>query len=360
MIFKKYQKYLLRIYVNNLISVSLVFLIISFIISIFEEIKFFETKEVDLYYPIVLTLLNLPSVLYEIWPFIFLIVSIFFFIYLNDRDEIDLLKSNGIDNLQLLKFLSTVSILFGLIIIVFYYTFSSSLKNQYLLFKNKFTGGNEYLAVVNESGLWIKENIENNINIINALKFEGNHLEDLTITQVDTKYKTAKTMISKKADISSKLWLLKDVEVYNYEMQKEKFKTLIYQSSFDGEIISNLFSNLNSLNIYQLHRLSNNYKRIGYSTTEIKIHLNKIYSLPFYLLFMTILGSILMIKLKFIKSKLLILIIGVFASVMVYYLNYFSSLFGSNETIPITLSVWLPVFILSLTCLMGMVKINEI
>ena len=46
-------------------------------------------------------------------------------------------------------------------------------------------------------------------------------------------------------------------------------------------------------------------------------------------------------------------------SALVYYINFFSSLFGSNETIPIVLSIWLPHLILFLICLLGGVKINE-
>ena len=37
---------------------------------------------------------------------------------------------------------------------------------------------------------------------------------------------------------------------------------------FNGEIISNLFSNLNALNIYELHKLSNSYFKIGYSNKK--------------------------------------------------------------------------------------------
>ena len=71
-------------------------------------------------------------------------------------------------------------------------------------------------------------------------------------------------------------------------MEKNKFKSYVYNSTFDGEIISNLFSNLNALNIYELHELSKNYSKIGYSNTEIKIHLNK-NIVCLYFLLMTIL-----------------------------------------------------------------------
>ena len=55
-----------------------------------------------------------------------------------------------------------------------------------------------------------------------------------------------------------------------------------------------------------------------------------------------------MMKFKFLKTKFFTVITGISVSVLVYYINYFSSLFGSNETIPIMMSIWLPHLILFL------------
>jgi len=74
---------------------------------------------------------------------------------------------------------------------------------------------------------------------------------------------------------------------------------------------------------------------------------------------MTIIGSMLMLKFKFIKSRFFMLVIGVFFSVIIYYINYFSTLFGTNETVPAELSIWLPMVILVLVCILGLIKISE-
>ena len=133
----------------------------------------------------------------------------------------------------------------------------------------------------------------------------------------------------------------------------------MYQSSFNGEIISNLFSNLNSLNLFQLIKLSDNYSKIGYSNTEVKVHLNKLFSMPVFFVLMTVLGFLIMITFKFLKSKFFTIVFGVFVSVIVYYINYFSSLFGSNATMPVVVSIWTPHLILFLICTMGIIRINE-
>jgi len=359
MIIKKYQRYLVKTYFYHFIIITLIFLSLSFILNFFEELKFFDDYEVDSYYPVLLALLNTPSILFELFPFIFLITIKFFYIYINERNEIEILKNNGINYFKILTILSIFSISIGIIILIFYYSFSSSLKSHYYNLKNNFSDKNEYLAVVNESGLWIKEEIDDTINIIHAKKFKENLIENVTISQTNSNFKKPNTIIAEKADISKKKWKLINVKIISYNGENNKYSNYSYKSSFDGEIIANLFANLNSLNIYELYKLSENYSKIGYSTTNVMVHLNKLYSMPIFFLLMTVLGFLIMVKFKFIKTKFFTVVIGVFVSVIVYYLNYFSSIFGANETLPISLSIWLPHLILLLVCSTAMVRLNE-
>ena len=81
--------------------------------------------------------------------------------------------------------------------------------------------------------------------------------------------------------------------------------------------------------------------------------------MPVFYLLMTILGFIIINKYKKLKSKFFVIIFGVFVSVIIYYLNYFSSLLGNNGVIPIYLAVWVPLLILFLICNIGLLKINE-
>ncbi len=106
-------------------------------------------------------------------------------------------------------------------------------------------------------------------------------------------------------------------------------------------------------------RLKENYKSIGYSATEVRLHLNKIFSIPLYLTLTTIIGALLMFKLNFIRSKFFLVVIGVLVSVIFYYINYFSILFGKNETLPVEASVWLPQILIFLVCSLGLTKLNE-
>ena len=129
---KIYKTYILKSYLSYFLIVSLVFCLLTFFLNILEEIVFFEKYEVGLYYPIFLTLLNTPSVLFEIFPFIFLIASQLFFIKFKENEELNLLKITGIDNFSLIRLLIYLSLALGIIITVLFYSFSYHL--SYILY----------------------------------------------------------------------------------------------------------------------------------------------------------------------------------------------------------------------------------
>ncbi len=359
MIIKRYQSYIGKLFIQKFIKISIVFFCVVILVNFFEEVRFSEKYEIEIFYVIYLSILNAPSLIFEILPFIFFITIIFFYLELIENNEIEILNTNGISNLQIIYLITLVTILSGIFLLLFYYTLSSSFKSQYLDIKNRFSNSNEYLAVVNDDGLWIKEEIDNKMYIIHAEKLKKNELKYLTINEASKYYDSKNTILAESADIISKNWKLKDVSILNENGNSKKLKSLVYNSTFDGEIISNLFSNLNALNIYELHKLSNSYSNIGYSNTDIKIHLNKIYSMPVFYILMTILGFVIINKLKHFKSKFFLIVLGIFISVIIYYLNYFSSLLGNNGVLPIYLAVWVPLLILFLICNIGLLKINE-
>ena len=359
MIIKFYQNYLIKTFVKELTIVSLVFISLVFILNVISEIRFFLNADTGFYYPIFITLLNIPSVLFEIFPFIFLISTQLFFVKLYEKNELIILKNYGIDNLKLLKILVLTSISIGFLITTLFYTFSSSLKHSYLYFKHQHSEDQKYLAVVNQNGLWIKDEIDNKINIINADRIEKYELKDITISQLDINFNLIRTIKASSANIIKNKWDLKEAEIFTIGKPKQASETIEFNTNFNIEKINNMFSDLSSLNFFELFNLHKDYKLFGYSTTEIESHLHNLFSMPIYLTIMATIGVILMFQIQLYSSKALNISIGVIVSVLIYYLNYFINLLGKNEYVPIEISIWMTQLILFIICIMGNLKINE-
>ena len=359
MILSTYQNFILKSYFKNLLVIILIFSFLIFFLNILEEIKFFNELNLGIFYPILLTLLNVPNLLFDLFPFIFLIGTQFFFLSLIEKEELNIFKNFGLENFKIFKILIFSTFISGVLICTLYYNFSASMKHSYLSFKNKYSKDNKYLAVVNENGLWIRDEINNQINIISAQKFKFEILEDITISQFDKKFNLVKTITAKNANIDKKYWKLNNAIEFKDSQPPLEYKTKTFESNFNKEKVDNLYSNLSSLNIFQLKNLYKDYKSLGYSTLNVESHLHKIYSYPLYITIMTIIGGILMLNVNYKINKTFTFIIGVLFSVIIYYLYYFFNLLGTSERVPIVVASWMPIVILSLFCVMGIIKINE-
>ena len=258
MILKTYQIYLSKVFTSTLIKTFLVFASLAFILNIFEEVNFFKDLKVSLTLPIFLTFLNIPSIIFDIFPFIFLISAQFAFIKLMDQNEINVLKNFGLDNLKIIKILSFLSFIFGIFIITIYYNFSSSLKYSFLNLKNSYAKDNKYLAVITENGIWIKDERDENINIINANSFKNKKLYDVDIVQFDKNFDFKNNIISSSISVENKTWKIDKALISDAKGKFREITDYNLKTNLNYNDINSLYSNLSSLNIFELNKLRKN------------------------------------------------------------------------------------------------------
>ena len=357
--FKIYEKYIIKKFFGKFFTISLIFLSLTIILNIFEEISFFKNMNNNFLTPYFLTLLNSPITLFEIFPFIFLISTQLLFYEIFKKDELILLKNSGLSNLKIITTLFFSSLLLGFLMIVVYYNLASKLKFYYTDIKNNFTNDNKYLAVVNDSGLWLKDETSESILIVKSNYIKKNYLINVIINQFDFEFNHLKTIQSNKVDISSKKWVIYSPIITEKNITSQKLSKLQIYSNFDEDKINNLFSNFSTLNLLELFYLKKDYEGLGYSSDEIMIHLLKLFSTPFFYALMTVLSAVIMFNINKKNSLFFHVVLGIFVSVLIYYLNFMFISLGNTGKIPIDISVFLPILFISMITLIGLIKINE-
>jgi len=334
----KYKKFMLNQYLLSFTKVTLVFSSIIIVMNLFEEVSFFKNQEKFLI-PLILTFVNLPSLLFEIFPFIFFLSSIFFYSNLIEKNELNIFRLNGITNFKILFYLSQINFLIGVLIILIFYNLSSNLKHFYLEIKNQYSSDGKYLAVITANGLWIRDIIDNKINYINAEKLAQNNIKNVTITEFDKDFNLVNILQAEQAEIKTKIWKLKNV-VINSNNEINKIDYLDFNSNFDNDKILSIFNNFSALSLKELQTLKKDYELIGYDTSQLESYKYKLYSFPVNAVLMVSIASILMLKLKHNKSKLQNISLGIIISVIIYYINYFISAFSEINEISMIISVW--------------------
>ena len=355
---KTYIKFIINLFNTSLLKVFIIFFFIILISNVLEQVEFFKKIDIDFFYLLFLSFLNTPNIVFEILPFIFLLSTQIFFIQLMDKNELEIFKYSGLNNIKIMKVLGIYSFILGLIFITFFYNISSVLKSSYLLIKNGYSADDKYLAVITKNGIWIKDEINDSINIINAERLEDEFLIDVSITRFNKNYDILEILQSKKVNITSKKWTLFN-PILSKKNSQSTLNKIILESNFDIKRINSLFSNLSSLSIIDLINLRNSYVSLNYSVTDIDSHLLKIATYPIYLTLVTIFSAIIMFNIGYQKNTFFKIMIGILLSVVIYYINNFLSVLGTNEKIPLVLSIFLPLILLSILNFISIIKLNE-
>ena len=181
---------------------------------------------------------------------------------------------------------------------------------------------------------------------------------NVSITQFNNNFDLISIINAKKIDISSFHWKIYEPLIIR-ENKEDKVNDMILQSNFDLKRINSLFSNLSSLTLFELISLRKNYKILNYSLIDIDSHLYKIATYPIYLTLITIFSALIMFNIGYQKNSFFKITLGIFMSVIIYYINYFINILGINSKIPLFVSIFIPLILLTMVNFISIIKLNE-
>ena len=355
------NKYLAKEFFKIVINTSLTFFCLGFVLNLFEEINFFKDLEVGINVPIMLSALFVPSLLYNMFPFVILISGIWFFLKIKKTDEIIALKVSGISNFSIIIIPSIVSIILGILIIAAFNPITSVLVKKYEIIKGSYEKDQEYLAALTVNGIWIKEKSLNKNNIIRSSNLNNENLIRVTIYEFDKENNFIKRIEAKSANISSFNWILKDATIIDADGNylSSNISRLGYISMYDIKKIKSLYSNLDTISFWDLKNEIQLLEDRGYSTREMEAKFQRSFAFPFFLLSMVLLSGVFTLGMTFKENNWSYVFIAIITSVLIFYFNDFSAALGKTEKLPIVISVWMPIVIIFIFSGAGVIHANQ-
>jgi lipopolysaccharide export system permease protein len=354
--------YIIFNYLKVILKVNFLFYLFGMILNLFEEIEFFKGIDVSFFIPVTLTAIYVPSIIIDILPFIIFVSSMWFLINMRDKRELLTYKVYGYSNIKIFLVLGIFSFLLGWVILSFFNPLSSTMSKYYEKTKSDYSKDIDHLITFNKNGLWIKEILNTNEQrIIFAKKADKDYLEDVTIFFFNKDFEIKEKIFSETAYIKNNNWSLKNVSVIKFdtELILKKFETFEINSIYTYQKISSLFKNTHTISFIDLITNYRSLLESGYNKEFLNENLNKMLTLPFFLLIMTALACILtMHRLKESKN-IKFIIVGIMVCVFVFYFKDLSNALGQTNRIPLSLSVWIPILSIGIFSFIGILQINE-
>ena len=360
---KSINRYIVKEYIKSLFVVIAVMLSIILLINLLDEFNFFKSKkELKFIFFLIFTILKIPNVLINLFPFIVLFGGIVFYLKIYNHNEVISLRTMGYSNIQIILIPALTSFVVGYLIIFLIVPFSSSMLKYYEELRSDYND-TKNLVFVNETGIWILDKNEKEKNIIRIEKISKDFftINQVTIYNYDISNNFIKRIDANDGIINEKNWQLNKVYIIstNKKNNKENYlNSYNYTSNININELKNVYKNTETTSLLDINKEMLILEDKGYSTVDLRIRYQKLISFPIYLLAMSILSGLMIINLGKTSNYLKYGSYGVIISIIIYFLNDLSITVAKSGIISVDFSVWIPIFLIILINLIGITQVN--
>jgi lipopolysaccharide export system permease protein len=360
---KSINRYIINEYIKSLFVVIAVMLSIILLINLLDEFNFFKSKkDLKFIFFIIFTILKIPSVLINLFPFIILFAGITFYLKIYNHNEVISLRVMGYSNIQIILIPAITSFIIGYVIIFLIVPLSSSMLKYYEGLRSNYNE-TKNLVFVNETGIWVLDKNEKEKNIIRIEKINKDFsvINQITIYNYDISNNFIKRIDADVGIINDKNWQLNKVHIItaNKKNNKENYlNNYNYTSNININELKNVYKNTETTSLLDINKEMLILEDKGYSTIDLRIRYQKLISFPIYLLAMSILSGLMIINLGKTSNYLKYGSYGVLISIIIYFLNDLSITIAKSGIISVDFSVWIPIFLIILINLVGITQVN--
>ena len=360
---KSINRYIINEYIKSLFVVITVMLSIVLLINLLDEFNFFKSKkDLKFIFFIIFTILKLPNVLINLFPFIVLFGGIVFYLKIYNHNEVISLRVMGYSNIQIILIPALTSFVIGYIIVFLIVPFSSSMLKYYEDLRSEYNE-TKNLVFINETGIWILDKNEKEKNIIRIEKISKDFsvASQITIYNYDSSNNFIKRIDATEGIINDKNWQLNKVHIIssNKKNNKENYlNNYNYISNVNISELKNVYKNTDTTSLLDINKEMSLLEDKGYSTIDLRIRYQKLISFPIYLLAMSILSGLMIVNLGKTSNYLKYGSYGVIISIIIYFLNDLSITIAKSGIISVDFSVWIPIFLIILINLIGITQVN--
>jgi lipopolysaccharide export system permease protein len=360
---KSINRYIINEYIKSLFVVIAVMLSIILLINLLDEFNFFKSKkDLKFIFFLIFTVLKIPNVLINLFPFIVLFAGIVFYLKIYNHNEVISLRIMGYSNIQIILIPALTSFVIGYVIVFLIVPFSSSMLRYYEELRSEYNE-TKNLVFVNETGIWILDKNEKEKNIIRIEKINKDFsvVSQITIYNYDASNNFIRRIDATEGIINDKNWLLNKVNIISINKKNNKDNYLNnynYTSNVNISELKNVYKNTETTSLLDINKEMLILEDKGYSTIDLRIRYQKLISFPIYLLAMSILSGLMIINLGKTSNYLKYGSYGVIISIIIYFLNDLSITIAKSGIISVDFSVWIPIFLIILINLVGITQVN--
>ena len=334
-----------------LLSSGVIILIFASIIFIGDTVEFGKklssNDKISSTLVFVLSSLNLPKMLLEILPFCFFFSGMLWVIKVTNTKELIVMRTTGLTIRKIIFPIFIVSIILGLLFVIIFSPLISATQKKILSIEADVLGKPINSILVTNSGFWVKQGSIDGNDMIYAKSLNSKTMQfnDVIVFNFNKDYEVKKKIKAKSSELHENYWLLKNTEIINHIGEVSVMPQIKISTSITKNQIKEGFASPDSLSLWSLIPFIKMFESAGFSAKKHRYHLYKLFSFPFLLAAMSLLGVSFNLNNFARKKNNLLFLIGIIAGFFIFYITKIINALSLAGKMPLLFGSLLPIIL---------------
>ena len=328
-----------------------IFIIFMLLIDLIEQLRKFAVS-IDFIDVFFLTLLNLPSSIYQILPLIIIISSAWVFLSLARNSELIVFRAAGKSSVSMLIMPALLSFLIGVLSISLFNPIVASTSKQYTDLKAKLIEGPQTTISIGNEGLWLRQADETGHTVIRAKRAnsDATKLYDVTLIKLSEEKLPVQRIEAEMITLEEAKWIAKFSNIWpirygeNSQSASKEDDLIELPTSLKKEQITDQFGDPSTISVWSLPEFIGQLERAGFSAKRYSVWLQSELAKPVFFLAMMLISAAFCMRQTRVKGTSFNVLAAVLVGFLLFYLKNFVLILGINGQLPVVIAAWGPSF----------------
>jgi lipopolysaccharide export system permease protein len=342
-------RYILRRFFFNVLSVQLVIALLVMLFAGVENLRRFGNTEAGLFDVAVITLLQAPDVLYQVFPLVVMLASLVTFLGLARSSELVVLRASGVSALRLIAIPAIAGLGLGAAVVAVGNPLVSAATRQSAIAEDRFRTASQSFLSLGGGGVWLRQADPAGQTVIRATRAtpDGTALNGVMLHRFDEAGVLYSRIDAAAARLSPGQWVLADAVRWEARPDGGFARTAIgaeltLPSDLTSDQILDSFAPPELISFWQLNRFIGQLEDAGFSGLRHRLHLESELAKPLLLAAMVLIGAAFSLRPGRFGQTGVMILLSVLAGFSLYFLRDFAQTLGANGDIPLRVAAWTP------------------
>jgi len=289
--------------------------------------------------------LKLPHTAQDVMPFAILFGTMLAFWRLTRSNELVVARAAGVSVWEFLTPAVLVALLVGVVAVTLFNPIASTMEASYEKLDNRILRQTGDPLSLSKGGLWLRQSDAAGGQIV----IHGDKLSSpaLLLRNVSVFFLTQLSQISSRVEartarLDSGFWVIGDGQRFRPDGPPEAFGELRLPTTLTASKIEESFASPDTMSFWELPGFITLLEQSGFSAQRHRLHFNVLLARPFLFCAMVLVAATFSLRLQRRGGVAMLIVSGVIAGFMLYFLSDIVFALGLSAKIPVLLAAWTP------------------